>query len=144
MCLFTNAVFVLHPGQILTRSGCNATPPSPALAVGLGSPIQKFYFILNFFFAKRLIFHKINILVTINGLFKNFVAVNSRNCSCQSCKNILGQGLSYISKYMLFMGASFTQQQLIFVATKIDFISHSWKYIGPNLILAHNFVLFKN
>ena len=26
MCLFTNAVFVLHPGQILPRSGCNATP----------------------------------------------------------------------------------------------------------------------
>ena len=26
MCLFTNAVFVLHPGQILPRSGCNGTP----------------------------------------------------------------------------------------------------------------------
>ena len=28
MCLFTNAVFVLHPGQILPRSGCNGTPVS--------------------------------------------------------------------------------------------------------------------
>ena len=26
MCLFTNAVFILHPGQILPRSGCNGTP----------------------------------------------------------------------------------------------------------------------
>ena len=26
MGLFTNAVFVLHPGQILPRSGCNGTP----------------------------------------------------------------------------------------------------------------------
>ena len=34
MCLFTNAVFVLHPGQILPRSGCNGTPAS-------NSPEQK-------------------------------------------------------------------------------------------------------
>ena len=31
MCLFTNAVFVLHPGQILPRSGGNGTPESSSI-----------------------------------------------------------------------------------------------------------------
>ena len=74
MCLFTNAVFVLHPGQILPRSGCNGTP---AQRLGLIDDISTLCRL------QRFIYYSIDFII-INSQIKQPECVDT-----QTGKNVL-------------------------------------------------------